>query len=421
MGIRRSGPTAYKVNRQPGFARDAATLLVCAVALLACTCLQAVAAELPGAGPYPVGTTNMRMTDEFAAFSDDQIRKSLAGHPAENGDQAFFTEYLQHPDDAWVLNIHVPDNKDVYGQISGALLPVQMYLSYPTTADNPRRHYRFPFPDAQDTQLQHMQGPGEQPVFHDSGQRYPLVLVSHGRTVHGLWEVGHARRLASQGYIVLTVNYGDLRISDPGRPLLDVLFRPLAGKAALDHVLSSEAFGAHIDSSRIATSGHSLGGFTSLALAGGRYLEAASSFSDPRVKAVVATAPWVGGKSGNRDYYLFGEKNAGLAAITAPVLGFYGSNDKRTTPGSIISALEQLSGPRFIIELVGQPHIFEPPSWQDMARWELLFLSAYLKEDQRSLDNLKAATSMEGGNRDIQHFHLQRLSGAGELNAGSDN
>ena len=371
--------------------------------------LSAIEVEPMAPGSYPVGTTNLRVTDEFAAYGKEQRDVSLNGKVGPGGERLFFSDQLQNPDTSWVIHVEVPDDSKTYGNIAGISLPVVIYLNYPTTPDNNRAHYPFPFPDAEDSEMHHMQGPGEQPIFADDQQRYPLVLISHGRNVHGIWEVTHARRLASHGYITITVNYGDRRISDPGRPFLDTLFRPLAGKAVLDHVLASEAFGGHIDPSRIATSGHSLGGFTSLALAGGRYLDHSGSFSDPRIRAVVAASPWVGGGGFSGDYFLFADKNNGLADIKVPVLTTFGTNDISTPMNTILPAVQNLSGPRYVIELVDQPHVYEPGSWQDLGNWELVFLSAYLKDDPQSLEKLRTGSSMQGGNRDVQHFDLQRL------------
>jgi hypothetical protein len=61
-----------------------------------------------------------------------------------------------------------------------------------------------------------------------------------------------------------------------------------------------------------------------------------------------------------------------------------------------------------VVELVDQPHIFEQGSWEDRDNWELLFFSAYLKNNPASLEMLKTARSMKGGNEDIQLFDYQR-------------
>jgi dienelactone hydrolase len=393
---------------KPRKMRPLAHFLALVLLLLPATPISALEVNPMGSGPYAVGTSNMQVNNDFRDLSDDQIRAYLAGHFTASVERAFVTDVLKYPQEALIVNVKVPAEEEVYGPVAGETLPVLVYITYPTTPENNRNDYAFPFPDAADNDLQHMQGPGEKPIFADEHERYPLVLISHGRNVHGIWEIGHARRLASHGYIAVTVNYGDLRIQNGGLGTHDLLFRPLAGKAVLDHVLSSEDFGNHIDHSRIATSGHSMGGFTSLALAGGRYLDNGQSVHDPRVSAVVAAAPWVGGKRLLIPYYLFGEDNTGLSKISAPVLAVFGSNDEATIKSSILPAMDQLSGPRYLVELVAQPHIFEEGSWQDLGNWELLFLSAHLKGNADSLQLLKTASSMKGGNEDIQHFDLQQ-------------
>ena len=70
--------------------------------------------------------------------------------------------------------------------------------------------------------------------------------------------------------------------------------------------------------------------------------------------------------------------------------------------------MKKLSGPVYVVELVDQPHIFEPGSWQDRDGWELLFFSAYLKNDPASLARLETGRSMKGGNEDVQLFEFQR-------------
>ncbi len=78
----------------------------------------------------------------------------------------------------------------------------------------------------------------------------------------------------------------------------------------------------------------------------------------------------------------------------------------------ILPAIKKLSGTTYVVELVDQPHIFEQGSWEDRDNWELLFFSAYLKNDLESLAMLKTTRSMKGGNEDIQLFEYQRLSGS---------
>ena len=84
--------------------------------------------------------------------------------------------------------------------------------------------------------------------------------------------------------------------------------------------------------------------------------------------------------------------------------------DKLTLASFILPAMKRLSGPTYVIELVDQPHIFEQGSWEDRDNWELLFFSAYLKKNPESLEALKAARSMQGGNEDVQLFDYQKTA-----------
>jgi len=102
--------------------------------------------------------------------------------------------------------------------------------------------------------------------------RHPLVLFSHGsggNMDNAAWLFS---ALAERGAMVLAVNHpgstsGD---SSPRRSVwLDERARDLS--AALDALLQEAPFAAHIDRSRIVSLGFSLGGATSLGLAGMRF------------------------------------------------------------------------------------------------------------------------------------------------------
>ncbi len=50
-----------------------------------------------------------------------------------------------------------------------------------------------------------------------------------------------------------------------------------------------------------------------------------------------------------------------------------------------------------MVELVDQPHIYAPGSWQDQSNWALLFLAAYLKDDE-------VAVLMEVGSEKLRYL-----------------
>lgn len=366
----------------------------------------------PGRGPHSVGSTNMEVASEYADIGDEAMHEFLLGRPEESGDSRYVTDVLKYPESAWVIDVPVPDERTLYGPASGQSLPVVTFLTYPSRAKQTQNNYAFPYHDAAYGVFEDMLGAGETPSFADPEKRYPLIIVAHGGSAHGIYDVRHAHNLASHGYIVAVIFYGDDRTAYANNPNHHVAFlRPLLTKAVLDSLLESETFGAHIDIENIGITGHSYGGFTALAMAGGPYLGNTATVSDKRIKAGVIAAPWVGGNFDGKDVFAFGPNNSDLSRVTAPMLCFFGTKDEDTPASFILPAARQLSGPTYVVELVDQPHIFEQGSWEDRDNWELLFFSAYLKNDPASLETLTIARSMKGGNEDVQLLDYQRSSG----------
>lgn len=111
-------------------------------------------------------------------------------------------------------------------------------------------------------------------VLSSESQKYPLVLLSHGHTGVALELMWLGQYLASRGYIVAAVDHhgdsmaegqvlaqGFLLRGERARDLSDII----------DKLLADPAFGAHIDATRIGAAGHSSGGETVIALAGGKF------------------------------------------------------------------------------------------------------------------------------------------------------
>lgn len=358
-----------------------------------------------GKGPYLVGSTNMEVAPGYAAIGDEAMHNYLLGRAASSGQPRYLADILKYPESAWLIDVPIPDEPEMYGPASGLVMPVVSFLTFPSAATRQGNRYAFPYHEARYGVFEHMLGPGEAPTFADSNERYPLILLAHGASAHGVFDVGHAHELASHGYIVAVINYGDDRTGDSeelNHP--QAFLRPLMTKAVLDSLLQSETFGPHIDADNIGISGHSFGGFTALAIAGGPYLGNAATVSDKRIKAGVIAAPWVGGHYDGQDMYTFGANNTLLNRVTTPMICFFGTNDEVTKASFILPAMKQLSGPTYVVELVDQPHVFEQGSWEDRNAWELLFFAAYLKHDRDALATLKSTRSMRGGNEDMQLF-----------------
>lgn len=359
-------------------------------------------------GHYPVGTSDVRIAEEFSKLSGEEMDSYLIGSQI-NGEMRFIDSILADKLNPLLLNIEIPQDKKIYGSVAGAKLPIFIHVSYPTTANNNRSHYDFPYARTTDNSFEHVQSKGLPPIFADENTRYPLVFDSHGYTSHGYWGPSGSTKLSSHGYIVASVSYGDDRISSDFTNHLHENFRVYAAQEALDFLLTHPDYEEHIDSSRIVATGHSLGGFTSLALAGGKYNGGRNAIKEPRVSAVIPSAPWTGGVLQDGSLSMpFGKDYAGIRKVSVPMLGLYGTKDEATKPENVLPALAMTTGPRYIIALVDQPHVYEAGSWEDQGNWVLLFLEAYFQDNDASLELLKGASSVESGNIDLQRFDLQQ-------------
>ena len=109
--------------------------------------------------------------------------------------------------------------------------------------------------------------------FVASPKKFPLVVLSHGTGAAAAQVSWLAETLASNGYVVAAVNHhGNTIAEDEYVPHGFMLWWERARDVSvlIDNLLSDPRFGPRIDSSRIGLGGHSLGGYTALAIAGAR-------------------------------------------------------------------------------------------------------------------------------------------------------
>jgi predicted dienelactone hydrolase len=163
--------------------------------------------------------------------------------------------------------------------------------------------------------------------------RYPLVLVSHGSGGSPLVYRDLACALAAQGFVVALPEHPGNNRHDNSRnnTLANLRERPGHVVAALEALQVQAEFAGSLRADAVFMIGHSLGGYTALALAGGvptslppeapdglaHVLEVAH---DARIRALVLLAPatiW------------FGERGA-LEAVDLPILMLTGENDTVT-------------------------------------------------------------------------------------------
>jgi predicted dienelactone hydrolase len=163
--------------------------------------------------------------------------------------------------------------------------------------------------------------------------RFPLVAVSHGTGSSPLLHRGLAAHLARHGFVVVMPEHarnhrGDDSLAGTATNLAN---RPRQVRQAIDAALTE--LGDFVVPDRIGVIGHSLGGYTALALAGGRPLTLAGETPDgrerrvdlepdPRVKAIVLLAPAV-------PWY---REPGALDAVRVPVLMLTAEQDEHTPP-----------------------------------------------------------------------------------------
>ncbi len=192
--------------------------------------------------------------------------------------------------------------------------------------------------------------------------RFPLLLFVHGFNGCSTQSIFLTEELARRGYIVVAPDYRDAQCAGAGgsgppsvnpAPFQDparwtdqtYLDRRDDSRRALDWALADPALRAAADPERIGAVGHSLGGYTAAALAGGW-----ASWKDMRLKAALLLSPYV-------EPYLVNERNL-LAGIGVPVMYQGGTLDVGITP--VLKrpggAYDATGRPKYFPELMAAGH-----------------------------------------------------------------
>jgi len=216
--------------------------------------------------------------------------------------------------------------------------------------------------------------------------RAPLVIFSHGFHGTSTQSAFLMRALAAAGYLVIAPNHKDAGMGGGLRERPEMGFgKPDSWTEATyrdrrDDITSlvralkaDPQWTAAIDWSQFALAGHSLGGYTVLALAG-----AWPSWKLPEVKAVLALSPYAAP---------FIEKHT-LRGLAVPVMYQGGTRDIGITPGigKGGGAFDQTPAPAEYVEFQGAGHL----AWTDLVRdfqpsvdtYCLAFLNRYVRGDR---------------------------------------
>lgn len=176
---------------------------------------------------------------------------------------------------------------------------------------------------------------------------FPVVVFSHGSGGLRQQSASIVETIASHGFVVVAADHAgntaiDRLLGTETSPEVTARNRVLDVRLLIDEIEAGLLAGGLADPERVAVMGHSFGGFTALAAAGG-FEEIGP---DPRVDAIVPLAP-----ASSRI------PDDALASIEIPMLIVTGSDDQ-TTPVEDQSTrpLELASGPATLVEIDGGSH-----------------------------------------------------------------
>lgn len=102
-----------------------------------------------------------------------------------------------------------------------------------------------------------------------TGQRRPLIVMSHGTGGSRESHCGTAFALAAAGFVVAAVEHAGDNYRDQSRAA-NVEHRPIELERVIEHLLTAWQYSPLLDPDRIGAFGFSAGGFSVLALAGGQ-------------------------------------------------------------------------------------------------------------------------------------------------------
>jgi predicted dienelactone hydrolase len=365
-----------------------------------------------GPGRYPVACSNVQQDFSRIAPGSDATAYWEGRGGSGSG---YITDLLVDPAHAFVVNVTLPDDGDLYGDFRSRTLTFATLVCYPTTTTNPRPDY--PLPNGQ--VVPHMQRDGDAPILATDRARFPVLLFSTGlggSPLSGDY-IDAVTLFASQGYVVVAPFHADVRISDIRLETLNDVanallhfsnytalqsIRPHALRASLDAVLANPDFAARVDTNEIGGFGASLGGESLLLMRGARLtvsvgLSSSAVMDDTRLKAAVGYVPYFG----QLILPAFGRDQQGLSDMQMPYLAIAGGAD--VTAPAVVTAIgmTQLTGVRQLVVLEGVTHTFDIPSTPDIFTWSLTFLGAYVQDDPLARATSARMTSVAGGGDDV--------------------
>jgi predicted dienelactone hydrolase len=363
-------------------------------------------------GPYVVGCSNVEQ-DFSRLFPGETAQNYWEGVP-DGSRQRYVTQLLVDPVDALTVNVNVPDDRELFVNHATQQVPTALLVCYPTASNNPRPDYLLPTGNT----VPHMQRGADAPIWSDPNMQWPVLVFSHGLAGSPISNdyILALEVLTSYGYVVVAPFHGDPRFADVKiQNLSDALYavlhfptyvemqaiRPLSTAAALDFLLSHPQYRDHVDATRIAGFGASLGGETLLLQSGAMLtktigLSSKQVIADSRLKAIVGYVPYFG----QPIFPAFGRDQKGLDGFTTPFLGIGGFSDTTAPIETTIQGVLRLHGSRELLGLEGVGHFFDFPSAPDIFTWSLTFIAAHALDDRTALAQIARMVSVRGGGDD---------------------
>lgn len=363
-------------------------------------------------GPYAVGCSNVEQ-DLSRLQPGETAQNYWEGVPDGNRER-YVTQILSDPADALIVNVNVPDDRELFVDRATQTVTYALLACYPTSAGNPRPDYPLPTGNV----VPHMQRGADAPIWADPNARWPVLVFSPGLVGSPLSNdyIVALTVLASYGYVVVSTFPGDPRFADISiSSLSDVVYailhfptyvemqaiRPLSASGSLDFLLAHPQYRDHVDANRIAGFGASLGAETLLLQAGAKLtvsvgLSSKQVIADPRLKAIAGYVPYFG----QPIYPAFGRDQNGLDGMTVPFLGIAGLADTTAPLGPIVQGVQRLQNSRELLGLEGVGHTFDFPSAPDIFTWTLTFIAAHALDDRNARAQIARMVSVRGGGGD---------------------
>jgi predicted dienelactone hydrolase len=249
-----------------------------------------------------------------------------------------------------------------------------------------------------------------------SATPYPLIVVSHGYTGSRLLMTYLTENLASKGYVVAAIEHTESTFDNAGPFPSTLYFRPIDIRFTIDEMerMSASGSGSFLagltDAQNTAIIGYSMGGYGVLSVAGAGYSPALSGFfagqtggstaikrhiigdetypgADPRVKAVVAFAPW------GMTFKMWNEES--LQSLKTPTFFIAGSEDDISGYENGIKAIYDgaTNTERYLLTYEGARHNVAPNPPPSEALAPGLHIDEYLRYadsvwDSRRMNNI---------------------------------